>query len=233
MKTGKQIFQELILDKIDRTVTVKSIVSVSSTEIVFTVCRTKWMRVGQSFSFGAATFNIINVDIDTNTVTSTVSEDGEFAVGSELLIVNPTFLSGTPLNLNGENKLRDRAGVDLVMPIVWLFESISGSIPEFTETDVVSFDFDFYCLDLYNYEDWLNDDRHAKCIYPMTQLRDEILNTIDREFGIERNGKADFTEFSRFGREDENGFKKYILDLNLSGIECRISVEIDREGCNC
>jgi len=234
LKTGKQIFKEFIVDQIDRSITVQSIVDITLTTYEFTVCGTKWMTEGQIFTLNGYDWTIVSVDIESNTIISTIPD--ELAVinkNDTILIQTPTFLSGTPKNLNGENQLRDRNGVTLVMPIIWLLESLSGSDMTKENYHAKEFDFQFYCLTLFNGEDWLNDDRHSKCVFPMTQLKDEILRVIDYSYDVNRDSDSSFTEFSRFGREDSSGFQKYILDLNLSGVECQITVQVDRDNCNC
>lgn len=233
MKTGKQVFEELILANLNRDVSVSGIVSQEDGTVVFTVCGTKWMAVGQKFTLGDCEWTITDVDYDTQTVTATTTNPCILERNNRILIQAPTFLSGTPRDLNGENKLRDRAGVPLTMPLVWLHESVSGTESLLLEDAGVAFDFTFYCLTGYNAADWLNDDRHRLCIYPMTQLRHGIIEAVDTSYDIKRTERSTFTEFSKFGREAETGFTKYILDLNLSGVECRMATEVDRDACNC
>lgn len=234
MKTGKQVFEDYILANLNRSVQVKEIISSTETSVTFKVCNTKWMVAGQSFVLNNEEWGISGVNPFTKVVTATIpSEEAEINVNDVILIVNPTFLSGTPRNLEGENKLRNSAGVPLIMPLVWLFENIDGENPDkFSEVGAI-FNYQFYCLTEYNYSDWLNDDRHDKCVYPMTQLKDAVLEAIDTAYELKRVGSAQFEEFSRFGREDISGFQKYILNLNLSGVECRTSVEVDRDSCTC
>lgn len=234
MKTGKQIFESLIMDKIDRTVTIESIVSSGEVQVTFTVCNTKWMADGQLFYLGELAWEIASVDIDTNTIIANFQADQEGLQRGDIITIQaPTFLSGTPRNLNEENHLKDNAGVDIVLPIVWLLEPIESTRYDKGEYYGGEFNFTFYCLQLFNGMDWLNDDRHEFCIYPMTQLMDAIHRVIEVSDDFDRDAEIKLTELSRFGREAQTGFTQYILDRNLSGLECQMTVKVERDACYC
>lgn len=231
MKTGKQVFED-ILNQIDRSISVSSILDETETTITVKVCKTKWIRSGQIVTFNEEEISVLSVNITDNTVVLSLPEN-QLKVNSKIILQKPTFLSGTPRNVEGENKLRDSAGVPLVMPIVWLLESVDGQDLGIMDYFAKTFNFTFFCLEMFNGIDWLNDDRHRECVDPMTQLKDEIIKTIDASGEFERTGQTNFNEFSRFGSDSEQGFRAYILNLNLSGVECRLSVNADRDSCDC
>lgn len=236
VKTGKQVFEEIILENIDNSVTVTSIIDDSEMNFVFQVCDSKWMMPGMPFvDKNNVTWGVVNIDYDTDTITTLVpGEDVSMETGDVLYIQKPTFLSGTPLDTNAETKLRLEADVALIPPYVWLLESIELGIPAPGDSQDREFRFKWFCLCPFNAFDWLNNDRHAKVIYPMTQLNQWIMNVIDYGISTERFSKADSRELSKFGKETERGFESYILDMNLSGVSCAATVLVyEKHYCKC
>jgi len=228
-KTGKQVFEDLILSNLDNTVKVKSVILASDPEYNFTVCDTKWMRAGQSFiDQDGNVWGIEEVDQATNTVYALRPSPTALIESGDLIEIQlPVLLHGTPLTVEGEEVHKMDANIAFVTPLIWLLDPISYEDSRYGELKSRTFEFNFYCLDFFDGNGDLNDDRHSKVVYPMTQLNEAVREAIDKGIGIERTGNWRGVELSRLGRETKNGFESYILSFNLSGIVSTVSVVVD------
>lgn len=234
-KTGKQIFETVLLPLLDNTVKVKHIILNSDPEFNFEVCDAKWMKAGQSFEDKDGYFwGVASVDYVNNIVYATrPSALALLTSGDKIMIQLPSFRSGTPMSVEGEELAKIQADQITVTPLIWLLESISSEVNDFGTPQDEVFDFTFFCLERYSFEDNFNDQRHLEGVYPMKQLGNELIKGIDHAFGIDRVGKYYPMELSRFGKEDEKGFKRYVLSIDLSGMRYKIKVKINEQLCCC
>jgi len=90
-------------------------------------------------------------------------------------------------------------------------------------------------LERYSFEDHFNDQRHIEGIYPMKQVGNSLIDGIDSldSVGIERTSSVQNLELSRFGKENENGFIRYVLSIDLSGMRFKLKVKIEEQLCCC
>ena len=234
MKTGRQIFED-VLATIDNSVTIKTIVNASASEIIFTVCSNKWLRNGLLFKDKDGNeWQVASFDYDLHQITTLVPSVGlTLKSGTQIFIQMPVFKSGTPLNLENEMNLEERSGVIPVTPIVWLLETIKGRGFTRNSVTVKEFDFTFYALEYSNVVDWLNLDRHNNGVVPMTALADSVIEAFERNPKTKVDEGYSIREFNIFGREKEDGFISYLLSKNLSGVEYKPRISATREGCTC
>jgi len=237
-KTGREVFHDEIFLKIDRSIKIKSIVEEGFNEqglefIIFSTCDYKWLRVNNTIEDIRGEFWGVIEITGTNIKVLKPSGEAELNRNEKVLIPPVFFKSGTPMNLNEENKLKERADVLFQTPIVWLLETIKGRDLEANLPYDTEFDFTYYCLEYSKFNDWLNERRHFEGVKPMTQLSNEIKRVIDLKRGMIRIGDIPFRELNRFGREQESGFTDYILGENLSGTENRATVQFKHDMCNC
>lgn len=234
-KTGRQVFETVILPNLNRKVKVKSVILNSDPQFDFTVCDTKWMMPGKSFTDKLGNvWGIFSVDQSTSTVYALKpSPSATLESGDIIEIEAPRFESGTPRNIEGEAELKMSSNVAFVDPIVWLADPIRYKDSDYDMPRAKTFDFNIYTLCFFGGNGDLNEQRHAKCIYPMTQLMEEIKTTVERlkYIGVERVGSWDGYELSRLGKESKDGFEYYILDMNLSGVFAKASVRFEYSLC--
>jgi len=91
-----------------------------------------------------------------------------------------------------------------------------------------------FFLDDNNPEQFDNVDYRQKVVSPMIALKDEFLRVINSNVLFENYGSCRTRPITRFGNEDEKGSIENILDENLSGVELRITLPINKSGnCKC
>ena len=91
-----------------------------------------------------------------------------------------------------------------------------------------------FFLDDNNPEQFNNVDYRQKVVSPMIALKDEFLLVIQKNVLFEDYGSCRTRPITRFGNEDEKGSFENILDENLSGVELRITLPINKSGnCKC
>ena len=236
-KTGKQIFEMVLLPLLDNTVKVKSTILDDYPIYNFEVCDPKWIKAGQSFEDENGLFWLVNsVDYETKTISANKpSEPAILNYGDSILIKSPSFRSGTPLSVEGEELAKIQADQLTETPLIWLLESTTSERRPYGEPQDEIFDFTFFCLERYSFEDHFNDQRHIEGIYPMKQMGNSLIDGIDSvdSVGIERIGSANQMELSRFGKESDKGFERYILSIDLSGMRYKIKVKIEEQLCCC
>lgn len=238
MKTGSQVFKTAIFDNIDNTIEVISVQTAPGSETnKFTVCNAKWAVPGGTFTDpDNFVWPITVVDFDTNEIWALSPSDDAVPIfyGEVLSLRMPEFWSGTRANVNDELAARQADSVAQIGPIIWLKEVIRLRIPPQSGPKMKKFQFTWACLNFYDDLKHLNADRHNLVLYPMTQLGQETLDTIDRVVGLERPGYCESFEFSRFATEGKDGFEKLIIDLSLSGTSYTADVEVDETHyCKC
>jgi hypothetical protein len=236
-KTGKQVFETLLLPLINNKVKVKTIILNSDPEFNFEVCDAKWMKKGQSFEDKDGNFwGVANVDYENNIVYATrPSALALLSYGDTIIIQMPSFRSGTPISVEGEELAKIQADQITVTPLIWLLESTQSERRPYGEPQDEIFDFTFFCLERYSFEDHFNDQRHIEGIYPMKQLGNSLIDGIDSfdSVGIERTSSVQNLELSRFGKENESGFIRYVLSIDLSGMRFKLKVKIEEQLCCC
>lgn len=238
MKTGKQVFETSIFNNIDNTIEVTAVFDPPGIDqFDFEVCNAKWAKAGDTFmDSNTDTWQMLSVDYETNRIVALLP--GETAqpiyYGEILQLRMPEFWSGTRANVNEELANRQADSTIQFGPILWLKEVIRLRIPPQSGPNTRKFQFTWACLDFYDDAKHVNADRHNLVIYPMTQLGQEVLDTIDRVNGLERPEYCDSFEFSRFATESKDGFEKLIIDLMLSGTSYTANVEVDEmHYCKC
>ncbi len=233
--TGRQFFQQHIFGKIDSNVKIEEIIS-SGANYEIQVCNPKWMRSGSKFmDVRGVVWMVSEIDYDTNVVTCVRLTNTAVLNRLETIVIDsPVFKSGTPRNLTKEEALALTGGASSATMFIWLLETISGNDPIKTENGGSDFDYTFYILFSTDYPSTTNEQRHNHGIIQATQLRAELKRIMDETNGIFRLTKMDWKEFNYFGRENESGMESFILNANLSGIECRVSVRATRKLiCKC
>jgi len=236
-KTGKQVFETVLLPLINNKVKVKTIILNSDPEFNFEVCDAKWMKAGQAFEDKDGLFwSVVNVDYENNIVyANRPSALALLEYGDVIEIQMPTFRSGTPKSVEGEELAKIQADQITITPIIWLLESVPSERRPYGEPQDEIFDFTFFCLERYSFSDHFNDQRHIEGIYPMKQLGSSLIDGIDSvdSVGIERTTSVQQLELSRFGSESDKGFERYILSIDLSGMRYKVKVKIEEQLCCC
>lgn len=235
MKTGRQVF-ETVLATLDNSVTVKSIVSSSASEIVFTVCSNKWLMPNLSFEDASGNTWIVSAfDFDLHQVSALVPSPGlNLFPGQSIFLQKPVFRSGTPMNMENEWNLEEKSGEYPVTPIIWLRESIKGRGFNRESSIAKEFDFEWYALQYSNFTDWLNAERHKQGVVPMTGLADSLVHAFELSFQYKIEGGYSIQEFNAFGKENQDGFTSYLISKNLSGVRySSFRVSASREACEC
>ncbi len=235
VKTGRQIFKDEILDRIDLTLSVDSVVLDGDPNVEFIVCDLKWLVPGVViFDQNSEAWSIVSIDYDSRKVAGLrPNANLPLKKGMVFKMVEPSFKSGTPRNLNGEIALDEEAGIITNFPIIWLLESIKGRGFNRMNSQGKSFDFHWYTLDYTSIDDYNNEQRHFNGVLPMTQLGEAIIQAIENNPVLTLADDYDFNELNLFGRETQSGFETYVLNKNLSGVGYRASVSVVKSVCDC
>ncbi len=229
MKDIINIVQDEIIDKMDLTITVDSFIGG-----VLTVCNVKWARIGMIVTDGSLNdYTVTAVDYDLSTIT--VSPNGAYVFsGTTLTLIRHYFFVGTPIATNKEWKSFNRDERKKV-PFAWMLEPTSESFKSEQDTLERESSLIMIFLDSNNIEQWITTQTHSERLQALYNMVEEFVNTIKRNaLFYSEDLEFDTKNFTKFGRETSSGMDSNIIDANLTGIELRLTLSVNRIGvCIC
>ncbi len=221
------IVEQEIVDNMDNIVTVSSIAG-----NVLTVCGTKWARIGKVVQDGSANdFTIAAVDQTLKTIT--VTPVGPSFTGDTLALNVPTFVVGTPLATNKEWTGLERDERTKV-PFIWMVEPTPEVLNAQDNPVERASSIRIVFLDSNNIESWLTTDTHDNRLQALYNMVSEFITAIDGNNLFEPLTTKDIRNLTKFGTETAQGFDANIINANLTGIEVRLTLNINKEDdCIC
>lgn len=193
-------------------------------------CNTKWVRKGKVLTVGIDSFIVDNVEPNEwITVQQTPPPTFEGIVS----IPVPFYIHGTKKATNREWTISTN---DLTQktPIVWLLGPVRYTAFGRESSKEYEADLRLFFLDETDPVNYYTDDHLEQVVYPMEQLANAFLLTLQNDSNYASIDQWEVIEFSRFGTEQDNGFFQNILDANLSGVELRFTLTRYKNNiCNC
>ena len=188
-----------------------------------TFCHTKWARKGKRIQNMETlyTFNIINVEVDEYIDALPVGA-GTFQSGPYALPV-PFYIHGTKKATNREWTISTN-DLTAKTPIIWLLGPVRYTAFGRESSKEYEADIRLFFLDETDPTNYYTEDHLEQVVFPMEQLANEFLNTLENDPNYQTLNQWEIIEFSRFGTEQDNGFFQNILDANLSGVELRMTL---------
>jgi len=198
-----------------------------------TFCQTKWARKGKRIQNLDTnfTFNIINVEEDYYIDALPVGA-GTFGSGPYELPA-PFYIHGTKKATNREWTISTN---DLTQktPIIWLLGPVRYTAFGRESSKEYEADLRLFFLDETDPTNYYTEDHLEQVVWPMEQLANEFLLTLQNDSNYATIDQWEVIEFSRFGTEQDNGFFQNILDANLSGVELRFTLTRYKKNiCKC
>ena len=222
------IVEQEIVDKMDRNVTVDSI-NVND----LSTCGVKWAAVNKIVQDGNGTdFTVEAVNHDTNVITLV---DATGFTGN-MVLQKPHFFVGTPMATNSEWKKFSSSEMDKT-PFIWMVEP-TPERPDFSTKTSIERESDIRVvfLDANNVKDWITTQTHALKTQSLYNMYTEFVKAIRANllFNREEQQPGRIRNLTKFGNETDRGFDKNIIDANLTGLDVRITLPIEkRSECNC
>jgi hypothetical protein len=222
------IIEEEIIDNMNCILAVQNI-----SGSVLTVCDVKWSRVGLVLTDALAqTYTITAVDYVLNTIT--ITPDGVYTfTGVVINLLKPYFFTGTPIATNKEWKSFSR-DERLKLPMSWLLDPTEEDFKDDTNTIERESDILIVFLDSNNVNQWRTMDTHNNRLQALYNMVEEFIATIKREYlfhSIDLTYKT--KNFTKFGKETSSGMEANIIDANLTGVEVRLTLPINRGNICC
>jgi len=217
------IVEEEIIDQMNCVITVLSI-----NGTVLTVCNVKWARVGTVLTDSLSqTYTVTAVDYVLKTITITPNGAYTF-VGKVINLNKPYFFTGTPISTNKEWKSFSNDQRQKV-PFAWLVEPNDEDFKDDTNTLERESDLLMVFLDSNDISQWQTMDTHDNRLRSLYNMVEEFVDTIKREplfYSLEMSYKT--KNFTKFGKETSSGMEANIIDGNLTGVELRLTLPINR-----
>jgi hypothetical protein len=201
---------------------------------VLTVCSLKWATVDK----------IVKDDLDNeykvtevnyNDFTITVTPLGSYVFTGKTLFLNtPYFFTGTPLATNSE-WLTFSNDVGNKTPFIWLVEPTSENVYDDEDTGYQrDSNLRVVFLDTNNINQWLTMDTHDNRLQSLYYMRDEFIKVIKSSPLFKGVSNSSVRNITKFGTESSRGFETNIIDSNLTGLDCRLTLSIyEQADCKC
>jgi len=223
------IVRDEIVGKMNNQLKVKLIVG-----NVLTVCSLKWATVGKIVKDDLDNeYKVTEVNYDDFTITVTPLGSYVFT-GKTLFLNTPYFFTGTPLATNSEwltfsNDERNKT------PFIWLVEPTSENVYDDEDTGYQrDSNLRVVFLDTNNINQWLTMDTHDNRLQSLYYMRDEFVKVIKGSPLFKGVSNSSVRNITKFGTESSRGFETNIIDSNLTGLDCRLTLSIYEEAdCKC
>jgi hypothetical protein len=215
-----------IVESMDNTVNVSSFVG---NDLV--TCGLKWARVGMTVTDSGDNEYIVTA---INHEARTMTVDGGTFSGTTIALKMPLFSSGTPIATNTEWKAFDRDERNK-LPFAWLVEPTREKFKGEQDTLERESDILMVFLDSNNVTKWFTIDTHDNRLQSLYNMVDAFIQAI-KENPLFYSDLLEFDtkNFTKFGKETSKGMEANIIDANLTGVELRLTLPINRaENCYC
>lgn len=222
-----QIVKDEIIANIDNSIHVQSVLAAGS-EYTLTVCATKWARVGLKITDESLTeFTITGVSSNQIVCTGVNPWNGH----GQLQVYK--FFIGTQMSTNKEWKEFDSDERKKV-PFIWMVEPTKEEVqPRGSSVERIS-DLRLIFLDDNNVLSWQTTDTHEQRLYAIYQAVEYFVKAVKANRRFKRLEGFTVKNFTRLGKEMEEGFVANVIDANLTGVELRLSLPIYKASCrNC
>jgi len=183
-------------------------------------CETKWVRKGKLLTVGIDAFIVDGVEPNE---WITVQQAPPPTFEGIVNIPVPFYIHGTKKATNREWTISTN---DLTQktPIIWLLGPVRYTAFGRESSKEYEADLRLFFLDETDPTNYYTEDHMEQVVYPMEQLANEFLLTLQNDANYASIDQWEIIEFSRFGTEQDNGFFQNILDANLSGVELRMTL---------
>lgn len=140
----------------------------------------------------------------------------------------PKFHHGTIKAVSSElNKLSSRD----YLPMIYLYEILQENRNRDNENPISREpELSIFFLEEANFKNWLTEDHYTEVIKPMDNLAERFIDLIQNDsfFGSIEEQDYTITPHAKFGWSDRNGHLRNMFDINLSGVELKIKIPIQR-----
>lgn len=228
----RDIIQDHIINKLDVSLSIVAVGSVSEGKQSVTFCNIKWLKLYESVNVAQLVYMVDS--INGNTVIFNIPTGAPaFTLNTVPTLNRPLLFDGTLSNTKFEWAKFDNSERNK-LPFIWLVsptetqtDNIQGSG---TKTAVLK-------LWFIHWSDWskLNADRQNEAVRPLYALVKEFTKTINRiSYVFEGYDTAIDRDFPKLATRGENGGEATLFDSTLSGVELDINVKIFHRYCeNC
>lgn len=195
------------------------------------VCNTKWARIGKTVK-NAENKEFLIEDLQTDEWLIATPLVGNDVLNGTFYLNAPFFLTGTKLATNREWTIAD-TNLNNKLPLIWLLEVIRER--GFGRNSALEKDMDLrlFFLDETDPSQYYTKDHREQVVKPMQKLMLEFLKVIENDRTYQAIEDYNFSTFSRFGVDTEQGITKNILDANLSGVALELNLTRYKTNCKC
>lgn len=211
---------EPIINTIDNSIIINSIVDLTGGKYTLNICNTKWITIGATVTIGANEYKVIDFILNESvTVTGTV-----LPVLLTFNISIPFKFAGTIIATNEE--LSNINFTWKKFPMVYLHEIVRE---KHNNNPELKLDRDSEC-DLYflvdsNNPKWLTKDHKKYAINPMRSLLFALIDALNKSKQVGLIDSYDVFDHAKFGVYfADKGHTKKIFNDDLSGTQLRITI---------
>lgn len=225
MKDVTKIIQSIV-DDIDNSI----VGEFDAVEQRTNVCKTKWLRIGQTIFSNVGDYVVTDIQRDEWIVAVPVGHLND--LNGLFYIKSPFYITGTKLATNREWTIADN-DLTAKLPLIWMLELISETIFGRGSSYERTINVELFFLDETDPSQYYTIDHREQVVEPMENLLVEFIETINRRREFEKVDEYRIRTFSRFGTENDKGVLQNVLDANLSGLKLEFTLSKFKENCIC
>jgi hypothetical protein len=225
---------ELIVNAIDRTITIDSITQVGSTSVyTITTSNTKWLNVNRAYTIGADDYLV--TDITPNTSFQVTLTQGQGAPNAGTITLPALdYRHGTLIAVNNERtQQQDIATYPTIVPFIY-FNEPSNDTTYSSELDARDRDSDceIYFMQEADHENWTNEKHYY---YAVTGMENLIRSFITAAKNLSFVGELEnygSESHVKWGVVNQNGHVRNLFNEKLSGKKLNITLPFLKMDCS-
>lgn len=222
---------ELIVQAIDKTISVNSVTLVSGSVYTLTTNNTKWLNVGRTYTIDSDDYVV--TDITPNTSFQITLNDGQTPpTAVDFDCDDVTFLHGT-FNFASQERTQDMANLLNKVPFIYFNEpSTDRRFPSMEDARDRESDCDLYFMHEANATDWTNEKHYYYCIAGMENLKRAFLQAAENKGFVGEIENYSDESHVKWGVVNINGHVRNIFPENLSGKKVIITIPFLKMACD-
>lgn len=227
---------ELIVNAIDRTITIDSITQVGATSVyTITTTNTKWVNVGRSYTIGADDYIVTEITPNTSfQVTLTQGQSAPSASSMTLPVID--YRHGALMFINQERVQEQQTSLTAyqgIVPFIY-FNEPSNDTTYSSELDARDRDSDceIYFMQEADHENWTNEKHYYYAVTGMENLVRAFITAAKNLSFVGELENYGSESHVKWGVVNQNGHIRNLFNENLSGKKLNITLPFLKQDCD-
>jgi hypothetical protein len=223
------IVKEQIIDKLDLSIRITSIITQNNDGATVRLCDYKWLRSGLTVDFGGEFFNVIEVSSNQVILSKIAPSANQLVKWQYGSIQAPFFIYGSKSIAESEWNKEQLNNQSTLLPAIWMPEKTIERPHETDSSLLFDADVRLFVLDTIETIDSTNTQQRQQAVRPLLRLCDAIEQAIYDSFVVDMVGIPRRETLTEFATMKDGDWEEFIWDANLGGIDYRPTISVIKE----